>query len=163
MTQRMDSYKVAPGGYKHLLALHRYLESSGLETNIIHLVYLRASQINGCAYCIDMHWKDLRALGESEQRLYMLNAWQESPGYSERERAALAWTEAVTLVSQDHVPDEVYRVAREQFSEAELANLTLAVALINAWNRMNVAFRREAGGYQPATAALAANGARREP
>jgi AhpD family alkylhydroperoxidase len=130
--------------------MHEYLGHSGLPESLLNLVYLRASQINGCAYCIDMHWKDLRAAGEPEQRLYMLNAWRESPGYTDRERAALAWTEAVTLVAEDHVPDEVYGAAREEFTEQELANLTLAVVAINGWNRLNIAFRTEAGNYQPA-------------
>jgi len=112
------------------------------------LLFLRASQINGCAFCIDMHWKDLRALGQSDEALYMLNAWREAPGYTERERAALAWTEAVTLVTEGHVPDEVYAATRNQFSDSELVNLTLAISMINSWNRMNVAFRTPAGHYR---------------
>ena len=111
---------------------------------------LRASQINGCAYCLDMHWKDLRAAGESEQKLSLLDAWRESPGFTERERAALAWTEAVTLITVGHVADEVYNLARAQFNEADLENLTLAVVAINGWNRLNIAFRTEAGNYKPA-------------
>lgn len=114
------------------------------------MIKLRASPINGCAYCLDMHWKDLRAIGESEQRLYGLDAWEESPYYSERERAALAWTEAVTDIRNGHVPDEVYEEACQHFSEKELADLTLAVAAINAWNRLAIAARAVPGKYQPA-------------
>jgi AhpD family alkylhydroperoxidase len=134
-----------------MLALESYLSDCGLEPALLDLVRLRASQINGCAFCIDMHWKDLRAAGESEQRLYELNAWRETPFYTDRERAALAWTEAVTLITEGHVPDEVYAQARAQFSEAELANLTLAVVAINGWNRLAISFRTVPGTYQPAT------------
>src|SRR5690242_7607605 len=119
MTSRMNYVKAAPEVLQAMLRLSETLLHSGLDEELVTLITLRASQINGCAYCIDMHWKDLRAMGESEQRLYMLNAWRESPGYTERERAALAWTEAVTLITEGHVPDEVYRQTREQFSEAE--------------------------------------------
>jgi AhpD family alkylhydroperoxidase len=133
-----------------MLGLESYLHQSGLEIPLLHLIKLRASQINGCAYCIDMHWKDLRAIGENEQRLYGLDAWRESPYYSERERAALAWTEAVTLVASSQVPDEVYEQVRRQFNEKELTDLTLAVATINAWNRLSISLRAEAGKYQPA-------------
>jgi AhpD family alkylhydroperoxidase len=147
---RISYLKAAPGARDALLRLTQYVSQSGLEDSLLNLVNLRASQINGCAFCIDMHWKDLRAAGQSEETLYMLDAWRESPGYTERERAALAWTEAVTLVREGHVPDEVYQAARKQFSEAELAHLTLAVATINAWNRMNIAFRTPAGQYRPA-------------
>jgi AhpD family alkylhydroperoxidase len=132
-----------------MFRIHEYLAYSKLEEVLLLLVYLRASQINHCAYCVDMHWKDLRAMGESEQRLYMLNVWREWSGYSDRERAALAWTEAVTLITDGYVPDEVFEQARKQFSEAELANLTLAVVAINGWNRLNVSFRTDAGRYQP--------------
>jgi AhpD family alkylhydroperoxidase len=144
----MNYVKAAPEVLQAMLRLSETLLHSGLDEELVTLITLRASQINGCAYCIDMHWKDLRALGESEQRLYMLNAWRESPGFTERERAALAWSEAVTLIDEGHVPDEVYREAREQFSEADLAYLTLAVVAINGWNRLNVAFRDEAGNYK---------------
>src|SRR5690348_15707943 len=123
MQPRIDGAKVAPGAYHAMLGLETYLLQSGLEIPLLHLIKLRASQINGCAYCIDMHWKDLRAIGENEQRLYGLDAWRESPYYSDRERAALAWTEAVTLVASTHVPDEVYEEARQQFNEKELADL----------------------------------------
>jgi AhpD family alkylhydroperoxidase len=149
MQPRIDR-KVAPGAYQAMLGLETYLHQSGLELSLLHLIKLRASQINGCAYCIDMHWKDLRAIGENEQRLYGLDAWEESPYYTDRERAALAWTEAVTRVSESHVPDEVYEEVRPHFTEKELADLTLAVATINAWNRLAIAFRSEPGTYQPA-------------
>src|ERR1700716_1803041 len=125
MKARMDFRQASPGGAKALGELHAFLHRCGLERELLELVKLRASQINGCAYCIDMHTKELRADGESEQRLYLLNAWRESPFYSDRERAALAWTEALTLVTQGHVPDHVYEQARAQFNEQELANLTL--------------------------------------
>jgi AhpD family alkylhydroperoxidase len=149
MKARMDYTKASPGAFQSLLNPHLFLQKSGLDETLVNLVYLRASQINHCAYCVDMHWKDLREAGESEQKLYMLNAWREWAGYTDRERAALEWTEALTLLTVGFVPDEVYRIAREQFSEAELANLTLAVTSINSWNRFNVAFRTEAGGYKP--------------
>jgi len=152
MTQRLNAMEVAQGPMKAMFGLEAYLAKCGLEAHLLHLLKLRVSQINGCAYCIDMHWKDLKASGETEQRLYMLDAWRESPFYSERERAALAWAEAVTLVTEGHVPDEVFEEARKQFSEAELANLTLAVVAINGWNRLNIAFRTVPGTYQPAAA-----------
>jgi AhpD family alkylhydroperoxidase len=145
---RISYLKAAPGARDALLRLSEYVSQSGLEESLLNLVYLRASQINGCAFCIDMHWKDLRALGQSEETLYMLNAWREAPGYTERERAALAWTEAVTLVAEGHVPDDVYHAGRKQFSDTELVNLTLAIATINSWNRMSIAFRTPAGHYQ---------------
>ncbi len=132
-----------------MMALEKYVAQSGLERPLIELVKLRASQINGCAYCIDMHTKDARAAGESEQRLYALTAWRETPFYSERERAALAWTEAVTLIADGHVPDEVYEQARTQFSEKELVDLTMAVIAINGWNRLAISFRTVPGTYQP--------------
>jgi AhpD family alkylhydroperoxidase len=146
----MSYLKAAPGARDALLRLSEYVNRSGLEESLLGLVYLRASQINGCAFCLDMHWKDLRAMGQSEETLYMLNAWRESPGYTERERAALAWTEAVTLVAAGHVPDDVYQAARRQFTEAELAHLTLAIGVINVWNRLNIAFRTPAGHYRAA-------------
>jgi AhpD family alkylhydroperoxidase len=150
MDERIHYTKVAPLAYHAMLGLEKYLRECGLETKLVDLIKLRASQINGCAFCIDMHWKDLRALGESEQKLYGLDAWEESPYYTERERAALAWTEAVTRVSETHVPDEVYDKVRRQFSEKEVADLTLAVATINAWNRLAIAGRMTPGQYQPA-------------
>ena len=141
MTPRLNPYKAAPEAMKALAALENYVQESGLDHSLIDLVKIRASQINGCAYCIHMHTSEARARGETEERLYLLDAWHESPLYSERERAALAWTEAVTLVSEAHVPDAVFDQARQQFSETELVNLTLCVAAINAWNRMAISFR----------------------
>jgi len=132
-----------------MLQIEKYLRECGLEGSLLHLIKLRASQINGCAYCLDMHWKDLRAIGESEQRLYSLDAWEESPYYSDRERAAFAWVEAVTRVSETHVPDEVYEKVKKHFSEKELADLTIAVAMINLWNRLSIAARTTPGTYQP--------------
>jgi AhpD family alkylhydroperoxidase len=149
MEERIHYAKVAPAAYQAMLGLEKYLHECGLEEGLLHLIKLRASQINGCAYCLDMHWKDLRSIGENEQRLYSLDAWEECPYYTDRERAALAWTEAVTRVSQDHVPDEIYERVRKQFSEKELADLTLAVATINAWNRLSIAGRTTPGTYQP--------------
>jgi AhpD family alkylhydroperoxidase len=148
MQPRIDSYKVAPEGYKALLGLEQYLKHSALELPLLHLIKLRASQVNGCAYCIDMHWKDLKAIGESEQRLYGLDAWEESPYYSERERAALAWTEAVTRITDGHASDDVYERVRTQFNEKELTDLTLAIATINAWNRLAISLRAVPGAYQ---------------
>lgn len=149
MQPRISYSAVAPGAGQAMMALEKYVNQSGLERPLIELVKLRASQINGCAYCIDMHTKDARAAGESEQRLYALTAWRETPFYSERERAALAWTEAVTLIADGHVPDEVYEQARTQFSEKELVDLTMAVIAINGWNRLAISFRTVPGTYQP--------------
>ncbi len=149
MEERIHYMRVSPGAYHAMLELEEYLHDCGLEESLLNLIKLRASQINGCAYCLDMHWKDLRVLGESEQRLYSLDAWQESPYYTDRERAALAWTEAVTRVSETHVPDEVYEEAKKHFSEKELADLTVAVAAINAWNRLAISGRTMPGMYQP--------------
>lgn len=156
MKQRLNHAEVGQGALKAMFGLGAYLAKSGLEPSLLQLLDFRVSQINGCAYCLDMHSKDLRAGGESEQRLYLLDAWRESPFYTERERAALAWAEAVTLVTEGHVPDEVYEQARGQFSEEELVNLTLAVVTINGWNRLNIAFRTTPGSYQPASARGAA-------
>jgi len=150
MKPRFDGAKAAPGVYQAMLGLETYLHQSGLDLPLLHLIKVRASQINGCAYCIDMHWKEARALGETEQHLYGLDAWHESPYYTDRERAALAWTEAVTRIADSHVPDEVYEQVRPHFTEKELADLTLAVATINAWNRLAIASRVEPGKYQPA-------------
>jgi AhpD family alkylhydroperoxidase len=149
MEPRIDYLRADRGVYQAMLGLEEYLHQCGLEEPLIHLVKLRASQVNGCAYCIDMHWKDLRSIGESEQRLYGLDAWEESHYYTDRERAALAWTEAVTNLQEAHVPDEVYEKVRTQFTEKELADLTLAVATINAWNRLAIAARTVPGKYQP--------------
>src|SRR5436853_7765805 len=148
MTERLDYPRISPEGYRAMLALNKFAESSGLEHSLLELVKIRASQINGCAYCLDMHTIDARAGGESEQRIYLLDAWPEAPFYTGRERAALAWTEAVTLVGQSHVPDEVYDEARRHFSGEELVNLTWAVVVINGWNRVAVAFRSEPGKYR---------------
>ncbi len=150
MEPRMRYAKIAPGGYAAMRGLENYVEASGLEPGLLELVKVRASQINGCAYCIDMHTKDARAHGESEQRLYALDAWEETPFYTERERAALAWTEAVTRVFDGHVPDAVYARAREHFGEKELVDLTLAIVVINGWNRLAISFRTVPGSYQPA-------------
>jgi AhpD family alkylhydroperoxidase len=150
MEARFDYGKTAPGVYEAMGGLEHYLSGCGLEKPLMYLIQLRASQMNGCAYCLDMHWKDLRASGENEQRLYSLDAWRECPYYSDRERAALAWTEAVTEIAQGHVPDAVYQEARPHFSEKELSDLTLAVAAINAWNRLSIASRIVPGGYQSA-------------
>jgi AhpD family alkylhydroperoxidase len=155
MQARMDFRKASPQGASAISRLHAFVHDCGLDHGLLELVKLRVSQINGCAHCIDMHTKELRAAGESEQRLYLLDAWQESPFYSERERAALAWTEAVTLVTDGHVPDEMFAAARAQFSEQELANLTIAIVAINGANRLNIAFRTVPGSYR-AKALLAA-------
>ena len=149
MEARFHYVKAAPGAFRAMLGLGQYLHECGLEESLINLIYLRASQINGCAYCLDMHWKDLRASGESEQRLYGLNAWRESSFYTNRERAALEWTEAVTLITHGHVPEEVYEDVHRHFNDKELSDLTLAVATINAWNRLNIAARIVPGSYQP--------------
>ena len=149
MQQRFHLWRLAPEGYKAMRRLETYLAGCGLDPILMHLVKLRASQVNGCAFCIDMHWKDLRAEGETEQRLYGLDAWRESPYYTDRERAALAWTEAVTLVTQGHVSDEVYEAVRGHFDEKELSDLTLVISTINAWNRLEIAHRGQAGRYQP--------------
>ena len=149
MERRLDYGKVAPEGVAPLHALENYLKKTGLEPNLVELIKLRSSQINGCAYCIDMHTKDARSEGESEQRLYGLSAWRESSFYSERERAALAWTESVTNISEDHVPDAAYDLVRGCFTEKELVDLTLAVIAINAWNRLAISFHTPAGSYKP--------------
>jgi AhpD family alkylhydroperoxidase len=141
MEARLDYYTAAPGAVRALFGLETYLAGSGLEKPLLNLVKLRASQLNGCAFCIDLHWREIRKEGEDERRLYMLAAWRESPGYNERERAALAWTEAVTHLHEGHVSDEVFAAVRPHFSDKELADLTLAVAAINAWNRMSISFR----------------------
>ena len=146
---RIEYTKASPGGYRAMAGLEKFVHECGLEEPLIELVKMRASQLNGCAYCLDMHSKDARAAGETEQRLYVLDAWREAPFYSERERAALAWTEALTLVADKHVPDEVYDEVRQHFSEEELVNLSLAIIAINGWNRLAISFRSEVGGYQP--------------
>jgi AhpD family alkylhydroperoxidase len=152
MEHRIDYTKISPGALQAMLGLEKYLSQTSLEPQFRNLINLRVSQINGCAYCIDMHWKDLRAGGEKEQRLYGLDAWAESPYYTDRERAALAWAEAVTRVGEGHVPDPVFQAARRFFSEKDLADLTLCVVAINGWNRLSIAFRAPAGTYQPGAA-----------
>lgn len=151
MKARLDFRKASPEGARAMATLHQFVHQCGLEYNLVELVKLRASQINGCAHCIDMHTKELRAAGESEQRLYLLNAWRESPFYSQRERAALTWAEAVTLLRDQDVPDDVYETARSEFNETELANLTFALVAINGANRLNIAFRTIPGSYRPRT------------
>jgi AhpD family alkylhydroperoxidase len=149
MNPRINHRNVSPRAIQAMMGLEKAVHQGGLETALLNLVRIRVSQINGCAYCIDMHSKDLRAAGESEQRIYELDAWRETPFYTEREQAALAWTEAVTDLADGHVPDSVYQQARAQFSEEELVTLTLAVIGINGWNRLNIAFRTVPGDYQP--------------
>lgn len=150
MEQRINFQNVNPGAMQAMYGLEKYLASCSVEQTLLHLIKMRVSQINGCAYCLDMHSKDLRAIGETEQRIYLLEAWREAPFYTERERAALAWAESVTLVSQTHVPDDVFAEASRHFSESELADLTLAVVAINGWNRLSISFRTTPGTYQPA-------------
>ena len=147
--ERLNFKQLVPAAYRAMLALESYVHETGLESSLLELVKMRASQINGCAYCLDMHSKDARAAGETEQRLYVLNAWREAPFYTDRERAALAWTEAVTLVNESHVPEDVYQQARAHFSEEELVNLTIAIVAINGWNRLEVSFRGIPGRYTP--------------
>ena len=153
---RIDHSKVSPGANQAMYAIERYVRQCGLDPQLLELVKLRASQINGCAYCVDMHTKDARARGETEQRLYAVVVWREAPFFTQRERAALAWTEAVTLVSRDQVPDDVFEIARKQFSDKELVDLTMAIVAINGWNRLAISFRAVAGTYQPAPAGAAA-------
>jgi AhpD family alkylhydroperoxidase len=141
MKPRMNFYQAAPDTIKALVAVEDKIKASGLEQSLIELVKTRASQINGCAFCINMHTQDARKRGETEQRLYLLNAWREAPVYTDRERAALAWTEAVTLISETHAPDDVYNEVRGHFSEAETVNLTMLIATINSWNRLAISFR----------------------
>ena len=148
MEQRLNPFKSSPQGYQTMSNLQQFVDSAGLERPLLELVKMRASQINGCAYCLDMHSKDARALGETEQRLYLLNGWRESPQYTERERAALEWTEAVTLVSESHVEDDVFDRVKNHFTPEELANLTLAIVAINGWNRLSIAFRLIPGSYK---------------
>lgn len=150
MQPRIATDTMPQDGIKPLLGLEQYLRHCGLPPALLDLVKLRSSQINGCAYCIDMHTKDARARGESEQRLYALDAWRETPFFNDRERAALAWAESVTEVAQSHVPDDVYESTHRQFSDKELVDLTLAVAAINCWNRLAISFRKVPGTYQPA-------------
>jgi len=150
MKARLNYAKAAPGVYDAMDAADQYLATGSIDEYLLNLVRLRVSQINGCAYCIDMHFKDLRALGEGEQRLYSLDAWRECPYYTERERAALAWAEAVTVITDGHAPERRYEEARSHFSEQELCDLTMAIATVNAWNRLSISARLVPGGYQPA-------------
>jgi AhpD family alkylhydroperoxidase len=150
MEPRIHYEKYAADALKGMYSIERYFRNCSIEEKLLHLIKMRASQINGCAYCLDMHSKDARALGETEQRLYGLDAWRETPYYSARERAALEWTEALTLVAQTHVPDEVYESVKKEFNEAELVDLTYAVMAINAWNRLAISMRAVPGNYQPA-------------
>ena len=149
MQPRLDYKKAAPGGYEAMSGLERYVRRCGLEHSLLELVKTRASQLNSCAYCIDMHTKDARAAGETEQRLYALSAWRETSFFTPRERAALEWTEALTLIAENQVPDEVYERVRRQFSEQELVNLSLAIVTINGWNRLAIPFRSVPGSYKP--------------
>jgi len=149
MERTVNYMKVLPEGMKIINALDRYSQNSGLEPSLLDLIKLRASQINGCAYCVDMHSKDARTGGETEQRLYSLSVWRETPYYTDRERAALAFTEAVTLIADKHVPDEVYEQAHLQFSDKELVKLMIGIVIINTWNRFAITFHDEPGSYQP--------------
>ena len=153
MKPRISLMNVSPAIIHAMLGLEKQVSKAGLDSKLLDLVRMRASQINGCAYCLDMHSKEARAAGETEQRLYGLNAWREAPYYSARERAALEWTEALTLVTEAHVPDDVYERVRQEFSENELAHLSLAIVAINGWNRLNVAARTVPGDYVPGSLA----------
>ncbi len=148
MNSRLEYGRRSPAGYRAFLSLNQFVENCGIEHSLLELVKIRASQLNGCAFCIDMHTIDARAAGESEQRIYVLAAWREAPFYSDRERAALAWTEAVTLVGETQVPDDLYLESLRHFSEEELVNLTWAVVTINGWNRMAIAFRSQPGHHE---------------
>jgi AhpD family alkylhydroperoxidase len=148
MKERIKMTSVNPEAIKALMGVEKFLSHCGLDRKLLNLLNLRVSQINGCAYCLDMHWKDLRAAGETEQRLYSLNAWREAPFYSEQEQAALAWAEAVTLLPDHEVPDDVFEQVHRHFNDEQLANLTLAITTINSWNRLNIAFKRESGSYR---------------
>jgi AhpD family alkylhydroperoxidase len=148
MKTRIDITRVSPRAMQAMMGLQNYVNNCGLEHSLLLLVKMRASQINGCAYCLDMHSKDARAAGETEQRLYLLDAWREAPFYSARERAALEWTEALTVVHEDHVPDAAFAAVREQFSEEEVVSLSLAVVAINGWNRLSIGLRAEPGSYR---------------
>jgi len=159
MAPRIDYQRVSSGALQAMFGLERYIRNCGLEHSLLHLIKTRASQINGCAYCIDMHTKDARHEGETEQRLYALSAWRETPFYTDRERAALEWTEALTLISQHDISDELYERVRRHFSEEELVNLTMVVVTINGWNRLAIPFRTEPGTYQPGAATAAATAA----
>ena len=150
MQPRLEAQKSSPAAYSALLALEAFVRRAWkLEPSLMELVRMRASQINGCAYCLDMHSKDARAEGETEQRLYTLSAWRETPFFTDRERAALDWTEALTLITEGHASDEVYEAVKQQFSDEELVNLSVAIIAINGWNRLAIGFRNVPGEYQP--------------
>ncbi|HTH82284.1 MAG TPA: carboxymuconolactone decarboxylase family protein [Mucilaginibacter sp.] len=149
MEPRINAFEKSPNALKAMYALGAYLSKSKVERHLLDLIYFRVSQINGCAFCLDMHSKDLRVMGETEQRLYMLSAWREATVYTDRERAAFAWAEAVTKLTDGNVPDEVFAQARKQFSEEELIDLVIAINTINSYNRINIAFRTPGGSYQP--------------
>src|SRR5689334_14653311 len=151
MTQRVDYRNASPAAVKAMFGLQAAVDHSGLERSLVKLVELRASQINGCAHCIEMHFKDAKAQGETDERLHLLNAWREAPFYSPRERAALLWCESLTLIAERGAPDEVFEEVRNEFSEDELVNLTLAIVTINAWNRFAIGFRADVGNYDPAS------------
>jgi len=161
MKPRIEYSKIAPDAMSAMLGLEKYVRQSSLDASLLELVKLRVSQINGCAYCVDMHTKDARARGESEQRLYAVVVWRETPFFTDRERAALAWTEAVTQVSWEHVPDDVYDLARKHFNEKELVDLTMAIIAINGWNRLAISFRTVPGTYQRASDSATASVASR--
>jgi AhpD family alkylhydroperoxidase len=150
MEARLNAQQASPAAYTALVGLETFVrKASKLEPSLVELVKMRASQINGCAYCIDMHSKDARSEGETEQRLYALTSWRETPFFTARERAALAWTEALTLITEGHVPDDIFELTKQSFSDAELVNLTVAVISINGWNRLAISFRSVPGTYQP--------------
>lgn len=149
MKSRLNYNEVAPGALRAMMGLEKYVHQSDLESSLVELVKMRASQLNECAYCIDMHSKDARKAGETEQRLYALSAWRETPFFSERERAALEWTEALTKLSSTHITDELYDSVKKHFSDEEMVVLTMSIIAINGWNRLGVGFRSEVGTYQP--------------
>lgn len=149
MKERINYAEVDPAALKAMLEIEKYMLKSGLEFSLYELIKTRASQINGCAYCLDMHTKDARKAGETEQRLYALNAWRETPFYSDRERAALAWTEALTLIAENDIPDTLYEATRKYFTEKEMVALSMAVIVINGWNRLAIGFRTVPGSYEP--------------
>jgi AhpD family alkylhydroperoxidase len=161
MSQRLDYATVAPAAFGAMLQLERHVRQSGIEESLLHLLKLRASQLNGCAYCVDMHSKDARAAGESEQRLHLLTVWREAPCYTERERAALDWTEVVTRIGEGLMSDEVFESVRREFGEEELVELTLAIIAINGWNRLATSFRAPVGSYEPPSRAKRDGGGER--
>lgn len=149
MEERLDYFKIDPEAPKGLMEMEKYIIRSGFDKKLYHLIKLRASQLNGCAYCLDMHAKDAMKMGDTVQRLVGLDAWREAPYYTDKERAALEWTEAVTLISQNHISDEIYENVRKHFSEQELLQLTIGIVAINGWNRLAIPFRTPAGNYEP--------------